>query len=86
MRSIGFDNKLSAYNTQDFALSKQYPCRISVKKHDKGEIYFVWVDKMTIEQSEEVNEFARTQDGLIWLSTLREDYKAANRAWDELYD
>lgn len=41
---------------------------------------------MTIEQSEEVNEFARTQSELLWLSTLIDDFEAVNRAFDELYD
>lgn len=34
MRSIGFRNKESAYATQDYALKKQYPCRLSVLNKD----------------------------------------------------
>lgn len=86
MRSIGFNNKNSAYATQDYALKERYLCRLSEKETDRGTIYFVWVDRMTIEQSEKVNDFARKMDGLLWLSTLRDFYNSVNRAYDEFYD
>lgn len=41
---------------------------------------------MTIEQSEEVNDFVRTKEGLLLLSTLRDDLIAVNRAYDKWYD
>lgn len=85
MLSIGYTNEVSWDRVSAYASKKEYPHRKTKMRSGEKMLYFIRVEDMTLEQADDLNNFAKDLPNLEWLSDLRRYYGGVDRALDEFY-